>query len=303
MGFLNDKTVIVTGAGRGLGREIALSAASEGANVVVNDLGASLSSLDSEADPAAEVVAEIEALGGKAIADRHSIAEWESARAIVQTAMDRFGGLDGVVNNAGILRDKIFHKMEPADFDAVVQVHLKGYFYVSRAAADIFRGQRSGAYVHMTSSSGLVGNMGQANYAAAKLGVAGLSRSIAIDMAAFGVRSNCVAPWAFTRMTGSIPDHAPGQQDRLRRMAKLGPDKVAPLVTALLDTESEVITGQIFGARGGEIYLFNQPRPIKTAQSARGFTSEAIRDQVLPGMVPGFTPLESSPDFFSWEPI
>lgn len=303
MGLLQDKTVIVTGAGRGLGREIALSAAREGANVVVNDLGAALDALEGTEDPAAQVVAEITALGGRAVASRDSIADWQSAQRIVQTAVDSFGGLDGVVNNAGILRDGIFHKMTAPDFEAVAQVHLMGYFYVSRAAADVFRAQGRGAYVHMTSSSGLVGNLGQANYSAAKLGVAGLSRSIAIDMARYGVRSNCVAPWAFTRMTGSIPDNAPGQQDRLRRMAKLGPEKVAPLVTALLDCDSDVVTGQIFGARGGEIYLFSQPRPVETAQSPEGFTPAQVARQVLPAMRPSFTPHETSPDYFHWEPI
>lgn len=301
--ILSGKTVIVTGAGRGLGRAIALTCAEQGANVVVNDLGAALDALDSTDDPAADVVAEITAGGGRAVASRDSIATWDGAQAIIGSAIDSFGGLDGVVNNAGILRDGIFHKMTPQDFEAVVQVHLMGYFYVSRAAADVFRAQGSGAYVHMTSSSGLVGNLGQANYAAAKLGVAGLSRSIAIDMVRYGVVSNCVAPWAFTRMTGSIPDNAPGQQDRLRRMKKLAPDYVAALVAGLLDTSGDVVTGQIFGARGGEVFLFNQPRPLQTEGRAGGFTPAQIAHQVLPALRPGFTPLETSPDVFDWEPM
>ena len=192
MADLSGKVVVVTGAGGGIGRETALTAARLGAKVVVNDIGASLSGQADDPGAADKVVAEIQAEGGSAAASTHSVADAEGAAAIVATALDAFGRIDGVVNNAGILRDKLFHKMAPSDFEAVVQVHLMGSFYVSNAAARAFREQGGGAYVHMTSTSGLIGNLGQANYAAAKLGIVGLSRSIAIDMERFGVRSNAL---------------------------------------------------------------------------------------------------------------
>jgi NAD(P)-dependent dehydrogenase (short-subunit alcohol dehydrogenase family) len=194
-GALDGKVVIVTGAGRGIGREIALTAAAEGAKVVVNDLGGAADGSGASAAPAEEVVEEIRKRGGQAVANFDSVAEPASANAIVKSAVDAFGGLDGVINNAGILRDAIFHKMSVADFELVIKVHLMGTFYVSHAAARIFREQNSGAFVHFTSTSGLIGNYGQANYAAAKLGIVGLSKSIALDMARFNVRSNCVSPF------------------------------------------------------------------------------------------------------------
>ena len=199
MAALAGKVVVVTGAGGGIGREVALLAAQEGAAVVVNDLGGSVSGTGQDTGPAQQVVADIQAAGGRAVANADSVTDYAGAQRIVQCALDSFGRVDGVVNNAGILRDAIFHKMAPEDFAAVVQVHLMGSFYVSRAAAEHFRAQGGGAFVHMTSTSGLVGNVGQANYAAAKLGIAGLSRSIALDMQRFGVRSNCISPFAWSR--------------------------------------------------------------------------------------------------------
>lgn len=306
MGLLDGKVVIVTGAGRGVGKFIALEAAKEGAKVVVNDLGVGLNDMGEEGGdvgPADEVVNEIKAAGGEAIADGHSIADWDEAHQIVEHAVTAFGRLDGVVNNAGILRDKIFHKMTKEDFEAVVQVHLNGYFYVSRAAADHFRAQMSGSLVHMTSTSGLVGNVGQSNYAAAKLGIAGLSRSIALDMERYHVRSNCIAPWAFTRMTDSIPESAPGYHERRAMLQKLRPERVAALAVALLSDQAENINGQIVGARANELYLFNQPRPVRSMVSNDGWTAQSIVDQAFPAMTPNLTPLESSPGYFTWEPV
>ena len=217
--LMKDKVVLVTGAGRGVGRGVALEMAKAGAAVVVNDLGVSLQGEGSaDVSPAQEVVAEIEAMGGRAVADAHSVADWDGAHAMVQAAIDAFGRIDAVVNNAGNLRDVLFHKMTEDDFDAVIGVHLKGTFNVSRAAATHFRQQSSGAYVHMTSTSGLIGNLGQANYSAAKLGIAAMSKSIAMDMGRFKVRSNAVAPFAWTRMVGSIPEDTPEQKKRVEVM-------------------------------------------------------------------------------------
>jgi NAD(P)-dependent dehydrogenase (short-subunit alcohol dehydrogenase family) len=193
---LDGKAVIVSGAGRGIGREIALLAAAEGAKVIVNDLGGAADGSGKSSGPAEEVVELIRQKGGTAVPNFDTVADPSAAATIVKTALDHFGKLDGVVNNAGILRDAIFHKMSVADFELVIKVHLLGSFYVSHAAARLFRDQGSGAFVHFTSTSGLVGNFGQANYAAAKLGIVGLSKSIALDMARFNVRSNCVSPFA-----------------------------------------------------------------------------------------------------------
>jgi NAD(P)-dependent dehydrogenase (short-subunit alcohol dehydrogenase family) len=198
--ILEGKVIVVTGAGRGIGREIALIAASEGAKVVVNDLGGAVSGEGQDEGPAQEVVSAIRKAGGQAIASTDSVADWDSARRIIDLAVNTFGTIDVVVNNAGILRDKMFHQMSIEDWDAVIKVHLYGAFYMSRAAAPFFRSQEHGAYVHMTSTAGLIGGMGQGNYAAAKLGIVGLSRSIAGDMARFNVRSNCIAPHAMSRM-------------------------------------------------------------------------------------------------------
>ncbi|MGX1145497.1 NAD(P)-dependent dehydrogenase (short-subunit alcohol dehydrogenase family) [Bradyrhizobium ottawaense] len=214
---LQDKVIIVTGAGRGIGREIALLCAAEGAKVVVNDPGGASDGAGSNAAPAEEVVEEIKKRGGTAVANFESVAEAIPASKIVKTATDHFGRLDGVVNNAGILRDMIFHKMSVEAFEAVIKVHLMGSFYVSHAAARIFREQESGSFVHFTSTSGLIGNFGQANYAAAKLGIVGLSKSIALDMGRFNVRSNCVSPFAWTRMIGTIPTETEAEKARGRK--------------------------------------------------------------------------------------
>lgn len=303
MGLLDGKVVLVTGGGRGVGRCIALDAAREGATVLVNDLGGDEAGQGAEIGPAQSVVNEIKAMGGEARADGHSIANWGEAQLIVQHALDAYGRLDGVVNNAGILRDRIFHKMTPEEFDDVLQVHLKGYFYVSRAAADPFRKQNGGAYVHMTSTSGLIGNFGQANYAAAKLGVAGLSKSIALDMQRFRVRSNCIAPFAWTRLVGTIPANTPEEKKRVEGLKKLEPEKISPFAVALLSDAAESVNGQIFGTRANEIFLFSQPRPIRSVHTAEGWTPDTIVERAFPAMQASFSPLQRSGDVFSWDPI
>lgn len=303
MGLLEGRVVLVTGAGRGVGRCIALDAAREGAKVVVNDLGGDETGQGGEIGPAQAVAEEIKAFGGEALADGHSIADWESAHRIVENAMDNFGRLDGVVNNAGILRDKIFHKMERDDFESVIQIHLLGYFYVSRAAATVFRDRNSGSFVHMTSTSGLVGNFGQANYAAAKLGVVGLSKSIAMDMQRFNVRSNCIAPFAWTRLVGTIPDSTPEEKKRVDGLKKLKAELIAPFAVALLTDGAKGVTGQVFGTRANEIYLFSQSRPIRTAHTSDGWTPASINERVFPAFEASFYPLHRSGDVFTWDPV
>ena len=234
MGLLEGKVVVVTGAGAGVGKGIAMEAARQGAKVVVNDLGVNIDGSGGSNGPAQDTVNEIVAAGGTASANTDSVAEWKSAQAIVRQAVELYGRVDAVVNNAGNLRDGIFHKMPEEDFDAVIKVHLKGCFNMSRAAAPHFKSEESGVFVHMTSTSGLIGNFGQANYCAAKLGIVGLSKAIALDMERFNVRSNCIAPFAFTRMVDTIPSDTPDGAERMKVNRRLEAAKIAPFTCALL---------------------------------------------------------------------
>jgi NAD(P)-dependent dehydrogenase (short-subunit alcohol dehydrogenase family) len=302
-GIVAGKVAIVTGGGRGIGRAIAELLAKEGARIVVCDIGASLTGSGSDAGPAQEAVAAIKKAGGEAIASTLSITEPKNAEQIVKSAIDAFGRVDILVNNAGILRDVIFHKMSHSDWSDVIAVHLNGSFNMSRAVAGHFREQGSGSYVHMTSTSGLVGNFGQANYMAAKLGIMGLSRGIALDMARFGVRSNCIAPFAFTRMIESIPAQTEEEKRRVERFAQMTPDKVAPLAVYLGAEAADGISGQIFAVRNNEIFLFNQPRPIRVMHRSDGWTPARIAEQLKGAFGPSLTPLDRSSDVFSWDPI
>ncbi|WP_299360964.1 SDR family NAD(P)-dependent oxidoreductase [uncultured Paracoccus sp.] len=300
---LRDKVVIVTGAGGGIGRGIALAMARAGARVVINDIGVSLGGEGGSSSPAEETRSLIESAGGQAAISTDSVSDWDSARKIVQCALDSFGRVDAVVNNAGILRDAIFHKMDPGDWKSVIDVHLNGSFYVSRAAAEPFRAQESGAFVHMTSASGLIGNFGQANYSAAKLGIAALSKSIALDMKRYNVRSNCIAPFAWSRMTDSIPASTPEEQARVERMKRMTPETNAPLAVFLASDAAREVTGQIFAARLNELFLFGQPRPVRSVHADGGWTPETIAERALPALRAGMTPLDRSGDVFSWDPI
>jgi len=302
-GLLAGKVALITGGGRGVGRGIALACAEAGAKIVVNDLGASLSGELEGEQPAQEVVAAIRAMGGEAIVDGGSVADWNAANRMVEAAVNAFGRIDIVVNNAGILRDVMFHRMSEPEFDDVLDVHLKGSFNVSRAAAPHFKQQGSGVYVHMTSTSGLIGNFGQANYSAAKLGIVALSKSIALDMQKFGVRSNAVAPFAWTRMIDSIPSETPEQKKRVEGLKKLVPERVAPFVVGLCADEAKDVTGQVFGVRNNEIYLFSQPRPIRNAHRGEGWTPQSVVDTALPMLRAGFFPLDRSGDVFTWDPV
>ncbi|MGO9935458.1 MAG: SDR family NAD(P)-dependent oxidoreductase [Steroidobacteraceae bacterium] len=301
--MVSGKVILVTGAGGGIGRAIALTAAREGGLVVVNDLGASVSGEGSDASPAHRVVNEIKAFGGEAVANTDSVASVEGANRIVQTALDKFGRIDAVINNAGILRDRIFHKMNVDEWDAVLKVHLYGAFYVSRAAANHFKAQSSGNFLHMTSTSGLIGNFGQANYAAAKLGISALSKSIALDMQRFNVRSNCIAPFAWSRMIGSIPTDTPEEQARVERIKEMTPDKIAPLAVCLVSDEAAYANGQIFAVRNNEIFLISQPRPVRSVHRSEGWTAELVSRHALPALRASFFPLDRSGDVFSWDPV
>ncbi|MCS6765277.1 MAG: SDR family NAD(P)-dependent oxidoreductase [Candidatus Protistobacter heckmanni] len=301
--MLKDKVVVVTGAGGGIGRDIALAMAAEGAAVIVNDIGASLGGEGGSAGPAQQVVDEIKKAGGKAAPNTDSVADASSAEKIIQCAVDNFGCIDGIVNNAGILRDRIFHKMSVDDWESVLKVHLHGAFYMSKAAAPHFKEQESGALVHMTSTSGLIGNFGQANYSAAKLGITALSKSIALDMAKFNVRSNCIAPFAWSRMTSSIPATTEAELARVERLKQMTPAKIAPLAVYLLSDEAKEVNAQIFAVRNNEIFLISQPRPVRSVHRGEGWTPQTVAEHAMPALKASLIPLDRSGDVFSWDPV
>jgi len=302
-GFAKDKVVLVTGAGGGIGREFALALGREGAKVVVNDLGASLDGVGTDNERAQSVVDEIKAAGGEAIANGESVADWDAAARMVQLAVDTYGRIDCVINNAGILRDRFFFNMSKEDWHQVIDVHLHGAFYVSRAAATHFKAQQSGSYVHMVSTSGLIGNLAQANYSAAKLGIAALSKSIAMDMAKFNVRSNCISPFAWSRMISSIPTETPEQQARVERLQKMESSKIAPLAVYLASDASVGVSGQVFAVRANEIFLMSQSRPIRSMHTEQGWTPESIANRAMPALKPSFYKLDRSQDVFDWDPV
>jgi NAD(P)-dependent dehydrogenase (short-subunit alcohol dehydrogenase family) len=297
MGVLEGKVVLVTGGGNGIGRECALIAAREGAKVVVNDLGGSLSGGDEGSTGPAEAVAnEIIAAGGRAVFNTESVTSLKAVEGMVQQALDTFGGLHGVINPAGIMRDGMFHKMTEENWDAVINVHLRGTYNVCRATIEHFRNQEDGAYVLFTSTSGIIGNIGQTNYGAAKMGIAGLSRIIAMEGAAKNIRCNCVAPVAWTRMTQSVPVRDEASAARRQQMAEsIRADQPARFSVALLADAAKAVTGQIFGSSGENIILYSQPRPIQTESKAEGWTIETILSEALPAMQGKFYSLARLP--------
>jgi NAD(P)-dependent dehydrogenase (short-subunit alcohol dehydrogenase family) len=301
--MLEGKAVLVTGAGGGIGRDFARAMAQAGAKVLVNDIGASVKGEGRDAGPAQKVAEEIRASGGTALANTDSVADWESANNIIRSAIEAFGRLDAVINNAGILRDRFFFNMSPEEWRAVIDVHLNGSFYVARAAAPHFKGQESGCYIHMTSTSGLVGNLGQANYSAAKLGIVALSKSIALDMAKYRVRSNCISPFAWSRMIGSIPTETEEQKARVEKLKAMQTAKIAPLAVFLASDLAKDVSGQIFAVRANEIFLMSQSRPLRSVHRGEGWTPETIAAHAMPALRPGFYPLERSQDVFSWDPL
>jgi len=273
--------------------------------VVVNDLGGDRAGKGHDVGPAQQVVNEIKAKGGEAVANGDDVSDWNGAKRMIDQAVSAFGKLDAVVLNAGILRDRMLVNMSEDEWDAVIKVHLYGAYYVSRAASPHFKEQGSGNYIHMTSTSGLIGNFGQANYSAAKMGIIGLSRSIALDMAAFNVRSNCISPFAWTRMIGTIPADTDAQKARLERSKKMTPAKIAPMAVFLLSDAAQQagITSQIFGVRMNEIMLFNANRPVRSVHNSEGWTLEAIAEHAVPSMKPFFTDMKRSPEYFTWDPV
>lgn len=304
MGILDGKIILVTGAAGGIGKECALLAAREGAAVIVNDLGGSVRGGDGgDAGPAEETAREIRDAGGKAVANGADITDAAAVRDMVEQAKSELGGLHVVMNTAGILRDKMFHKLEEEDWHLLVNVHLNGAYNVTRATIEHFREQGDGNYVHFTSTSGLIGAIGQSNYAAAKMGVTGLSRVIALEGEAKGVRSNVIAPFAWSRMIATIPVKDDASALRVKRMQEgMRPEQVAQLAIALAAPGAGV-SGQVFGARGNELILFSQPRPVRSLSHVTGWTPQAIIDQAFAAMRPAFSELVPTTAIFPYDPV
>src|SRR5437867_3191183 len=301
--MLKGKVAVVTGAGRGIGREIALLMANLGARVVVNDYGGTAAGQGVEQTPADEVVAEIRKAGHEAVASYDSVASMAGGQRIVQAAIDAFGRVDVVVNNAGILRDRMIFNMTEEEWDAVINTHLKGSFAVTRAAAPLMREQKWGRFINMTSTSGLIGNVGQANYAAAKLGIVGLTKVTALDMGRYNVTANCISPFAWTRMIGTIPTETQAQKARVEKIKKLSPAHIAPIAVFLASDAARDVTGQVFGVRGKEIMLFSHERPIMRIHNDEGWTVETLAE-IFPGTLHHhLVPNETSGQYFNYDPL
>lgn len=297
---LKDRIAVVTGAGRGIGRGVAIALAVEGAKVVVNDLGGTVDGSGSDHAPADEVVAEIKAAGGEAVASYDSVTTVEGGNSIVQAAVDTYGRIDILINNAGILRDRMVFNMTSEEWDDVLKVHLYGVFNTTKPATTLMRQQRSGRIVNMSSTSGLVGNSGQANYGAAKAGIAGFTRVVARDMGRYGITCNAIAPGASTRMTMSDEvaaaqniraskgvTGAGGQTPPQAAPVMRSPDDVAPIVVFLCTDAAADINGQTFGASGGTIQLYQNPIPIKSIHKNGRWTLDELLETVPGALTAG----------------
>src|SRR5271155_5836952 len=293
MGVMDGKVVLVTGAANGIGKECALLAGREGASVGVNEMGGGgAGGEEGSAGPAELVVQEIKKAGGKAVSNSDSVTSRDGVKRMIEQAMDSFKGLHAIISPAGILRDTMFHKMTDADWDQVIDVHLQGSYNITRAAINHFREQNEGSFVLFTSTSGLIGNVGQANYAAAKMGIVGLSRILAMEGLQKNVRSNVIAPFAWTRMIATIPIKDEASAKRVERMKNMmRPDQVAQLAVALASPVTKDVSGQIFAARGNEIFLMSQPRPIRGIGKVEGWTPETIGEHCMAALKPSFVEL------------
>jgi NAD(P)-dependent dehydrogenase (short-subunit alcohol dehydrogenase family) len=303
MGLLDGKVAVVTGAGSGIGRGVALALASAGASVVVNDYGVTVDGRDPTSERALSVVKEIEKNGGHAVANADSVATMAGGQAMIDTALKTFGDLHIVVCCAGILKERMIFNMSEEEWDAVINTHLKGTFAVTRAAAPLMREQKWGRFINMTSTSGLVGNVGQANYAAAKLGIFGLTKVTALDMARYNVTANCISPFAWTRMIGTIPTETEAQKARVEKVKRMGPEHIAPVAAFLASDAAKDVTGQVFGVRGKEIMLFGHERPIMRVHNDEGWTPERIADMFPGTLQHHLVPLVTSGQYFNYDPL
>ncbi len=302
-GMLEGGVAVVTGAGRGIGRAIAHGIAKEGAKIVVNDTGVSIDGKSNDPSVIEKVAAEINDKKGEAIANNDTVTTWDGAQKIVQSALDSFGRIDILVNNAGITRDRICYKLTEEEWNEAIDVNLNGAFFCSRAAIPVMRKQKYGRLIHMSSTSGLIGTIGHTNYGTAKMAVTGLSRNIAIESQRQNITSNCIAPFAWTRLVEAVPGESDEAKEQLDMMKKVLPEDIAPLAVYLGSEASGKISGQIFGVRGKEIYLFSQPRIQRSIHNSEGWTVEGL-SAIFPGVMKEyFTPLVTSAEYFSWEPL
>jgi NAD(P)-dependent dehydrogenase (short-subunit alcohol dehydrogenase family) len=268
VGHLDGKAIAITGSGRGIGRAVARLCAAEGASVVINDYGVTMDGSEPQSDVADAVVAEITAAGGNAVANANSVTTMEGGASIVQSAVERFGRIDGVVCVAGILRERMLFNMSEAEWDPVIETHLKGTFTVFRAAAPIFRAQKSGSMIGFTSGA-FAASVAQANYSAAKGGIVSLVRSAAAGMHKYGVTANCIAPVAKSRMSGQVPFGL-----------EMGePEDVAPMVAFLLGDRARDVTGQVYTANGGRLAVWNQPTEVREMRTDGRWTPDGIAER------------------------
>ena len=283
MGRFDGKVAIVTGAGRGIGRSHALLLASEGAAVVVNDLGGSSGGDGTDSTPAQEVVDEITAKGGKAVANYDSVSSWDGAQRLIQQAVDELGGLDVLINNAGILRDKMSFNMDEAEWDSVIDVHLKGHFAPSKFAASYWRAKSketgepvNAKIVNTASESGLYGNAGQANYAAAKAGIASLTIVMARELERSGVRVNAICPVARTRLTETVAGAGGFMEAKEGEFDRFAPENISAVVGWLASDLSAGVTGQVVKVMGGQVQLLRGWRPVTEATAEKPWTIDMI---------------------------
>src|SRR5580704_2185717 len=295
MGMLEGRVAICAGAGRGVGAEVAKLMAAHGAKVVINDPGTSGSGDGSDQTPAQEIVDQIKAAGGEAAANYGSVAKFDDCLAMVQQARDTFGGLHIVFNAAGILRDRMFHNMFPEEWQAVIDVHLNGHFNINRAAINLFRDQGYGRIIMVSSTSGVVGNVGQANYGAAKMGIVALARIVAMENEAKGITANVVLPSADTRMTRAVPTPKDPQAAALRaeRLRRSPANAIAPLCVFLASEQARYVNGQVFHQRAGELSLYGHMRPVRMVHRNGGWTPQTIAEVAMPSLQSGFTSLDS----------
>ena len=305
MGILDGRVAICTGSGRGVGAEVAKLMAANGAKVIVNDPGVGGGGEGGDQTPAQAIVDEIKAAGGDAAANFGSVTSYEDCLDMITQARDEFGGCHVVFNPAGILRDRMFHKMSPDDWKDVIDVHLNGHYNINRAAINLFREQEYGRMIMVSSTSGVLGNVGQANYGAAKMGIVALMRIVAMENANKGITANAILPSADTRMTRSVPtpkdpNAAEVREERLR----LSPaDAIAPLCVFLASEQASYVSGQVFHQRGAELSLYGDMKPTRMAHRHGGWTVETIAENAMPSLKTGFVTIGNSRDIHPGLPL